>query len=118
MEFPRDLSWDRSCLLYNDIDEQIVSKILKFADDTKIYHIVQSPKDIETLQSDLHTLVAWSNDWQMLFNTDKCKVLHFGFNNPHIDYSMDGVKLQLVKEEKDLGVTVSECLYEVGEAMH
>jgi len=43
----------------------------------------------------------------MLFNTDKCKVLHFGFNNPHIDYSMDGVKLQLVKEEKDLGVTVS-----------
>ena len=54
----------------------------------------------------------------MLFNTDKCKVLHFGFNNPHIDYSMDGVKLQLVKEEKDLGVTVSECLYEVGETMH
>ena len=64
-------------------------------------------KDIETLKSHLHRLVAWSNDWQMLFTTDKCKVLHFGFNNPHIDYSMDGVKLQLVKEEKDLGVTVS-----------
>jgi len=91
----------------NDIDEQIVSKILKFADDTKIYHIVQSPKDIVTLQSDLHRLVEWSKDWQMLFNTDTCKLLHFGFNNPHIDYSMDGVKLQLVKEEKDLGVTVS-----------
>jgi len=30
-----------------------------------------------------------------------------GFNNPHIDYSMDGVKLQLVNEEKDLGVTMS-----------
>jgi len=73
----------------NDIDEQIVSKILKFADDTKIYHIVQSPKDIETLQSDLRRLVEWSKDWQMLFNTDKCKVLNFGFNNPHIDYSMD-----------------------------
>jgi len=91
----------------NDIDEQIVSKILKFADDTKIYHTVQSPNDIEILQPDLHRLVEWSKDWQMLFNTDKCKVLHFGFNNPHIDYSMDGVKLQLVKEEKDLGVTVS-----------
>jgi len=91
----------------NDNDEQIVSKILKFTDDAKIYHIVQSPKDIETLQSDLHRLVEWSKDWQMLSNTDKCKVLHFGFNNPHIDYSMDGVKLQLVKEEKNLGVTVS-----------
>jgi len=33
--------------------------------------------------------------------------IDFGFNNLHIDYSMDGVKLQLVKEEKDLGVTVS-----------
>jgi len=84
----------------NDIDEQIVNKIVKFADDIKIYHIVQSPKDIEILQSDLHRLVEWSKDWQMLFNTDKCKVLHFGFNNPHIDYSMDGVKLELVKEEK------------------
>ena len=46
----------------NDIDEQIVSKILKFADDTKIYHTVQSPKDIKTLQSDLHRLVEWSKD--------------------------------------------------------
>ena len=43
----------------------------------------------------------------MIFNTDKCKVLHFGFNNPHTDYSMDGVKLQFVKGEQDLGVTVS-----------
>ena len=33
----------------NDIDEQIVSKIVKFADDTKIYHIVQSPRDIENI---------------------------------------------------------------------
>ena len=91
MEFPRHLSWDRFCLcIYiNDIDEQIVSKILKFADDTKIYHTVRSPKDIEILQSDFHRLVEWSKDWQMLFNTDKCKVLHVGFNNPHIDYSMD-----------------------------
>ena len=38
----------------------------------------------------------------MLFNTDKCKVLHFDFNNPHIDYTMDGVKLQLVKENQTL----------------
>ena len=62
--------WDHSCLIVyiNDIDEQIVSKILKFADDTKIYHSVQSPKDTETLQSDLHKLVEWSKYWQMLLN--------------------------------------------------
>ena len=43
----------------------------------------------------------------MLFNTDKCKVMHFGFNNPQTEYDMNGVKLQMVIEEKDLGVTVS-----------
>ena len=34
------------------IDEQIASKMLKFAKITKKIIIVQSPKDIETLQSD------------------------------------------------------------------
>jgi len=89
-----------SIIVYiNDIDEQTASKILKFADVQKFIIVYSHPRsDIETFQSDLHKLVEWSKDWQMLFNTDKCKVLHFDFNNPHIDYTMDGVKLQLVKE--------------------
>jgi len=41
---------------------------LKFADDTKIYHVVNSSTAVENLQSDLHNLVVWSNEWQMLFN--------------------------------------------------
>ena len=48
-------------LIYiNDIDEFIVSYILKFADDTgtKIYHVVNSSTGIENLRSDLHNLVA------------------------------------------------------------
>ena len=35
---------------------------LKFADDTKIYHVVNSSTAVENLQSDLHNLVAWSNE--------------------------------------------------------
>ena len=69
----------------NDLDECIANKMLKFADDTKIYHIVNSTKDCEILQTDLHKLVAWSTGWQMLFNTEKCKVMHFGFNNPQTE---------------------------------
>jgi len=38
----------------NDIDELIVSHILKFADDTKIYHVVNSSTAVENLRSDLH----------------------------------------------------------------
>jgi len=43
----------------------------------------------------------------MLFNTDKSKVLHFGYNNPQTEYTVDGVKLQSVKEGNDLRIIVS-----------
>ena len=38
----------------------------------------------------------------MLFNIEKCKVMHSGYNNPKADYVMDGSVLQCVSEEKDL----------------
>jgi len=49
-------------------------------------------------------------EWQMLFNVEKCKVMHFGYNNRKADYLMDGVNLEHVTEEKDLGVIISEDL--------
>jgi len=49
-------------------------------------------------------------DSQMLFNTEKSKVMYFGFNNPQTEYDMNGVKLQTVNEEKDLDVIVSADL--------
>ena len=59
-----------------------------------------SSTGIENLRSDLHNLVAWSNEWQMLFNIEKCKVMHLGYNNPKADYVMDGSVLQSVSEER------------------
>ena len=38
----------------------------------------------------------------MIFNTDKCKVVHFGYNNTAADYSLGDVNIQSVKKEKDL----------------
>jgi len=46
----------------------------------------------------------------MLFNTDKCKIIHIGHSNCHADYSMCGNKLETVDEEKDLGVIASKDL--------
>jgi len=46
----------------------IISKILKFEDDTKIYRTVNSLEAIDSLPADLHNLVSWSVDWQMIFN--------------------------------------------------
>ena len=46
----------------------------------------------------------------MKFNIAKCKVMHFGLRNPRYSYEMNGVELEESKEEKDLGVTVTNRL--------
>jgi ribonuclease P/MRP protein subunit RPP40 len=98
-------------LIYiNDIDNGIASKILKFADDTKLYRQVRTAEDIANLRNDLEKLVGWSKEWLMLFNVEKCKVMHIGFGNGRARYMMDGVQLQEVHEEMDLGVLVQDNL--------
>ena len=66
-------------IFINDIDKGIVSKLLKFADDTKLVGTVSSEVEIEQLRTDLKRLYSWSIDWQMLFNTD------FGYKNTTAD---------------------------------
>ena len=46
----------------------------------------------------------------MIFNTDKCKAVHFGYNNTAADYSLGDVNIQSVKEEKDLGIMIHQTL--------
>ena len=46
----------------------------------------------------------------MGFNKDKCKVMHVGKNNPHLEYTMNDAVLGTVKEEKDLGILISDTL--------
>ena len=82
MEFLRVRYWDHFFLIYiHDIDEYIVSKFEKFADDTKLCRGISNNNDAYILMSDLNQTYQWSLDWQMLFNVDKCRVLHLGYNN-------------------------------------
>jgi ribonuclease P/MRP protein subunit RPP40 len=69
----------KSWIYINDIDNGIASKILKFADDTKLYRQVRTAEDIAKVRNDLETLVGWSKEWLMLFHVEKCKVMHIGF---------------------------------------
>jgi len=43
-------------------------KLLKFADDTKIFSVVNNDKDRNQLQNDLNNLLSWAEEWQMLCN--------------------------------------------------
>ena len=98
-------------LIYiNDIDEGVISKISKFADDTKLCSMVEDKKGSEILQKDLKTLFQWSEDWQMLFNIEKCSVMHTGKQNKDYKYEMGGKILKTIDEEKDLGVITNKSL--------
>ena len=68
-------------ILINDLDDNITSNVLKFADDTKVLRRVSNDGDKQHLQNDLDKLVKWSEKWQMLLNFEKCKCLHAGHRN-------------------------------------
>ena len=80
----------------NDLDDNITSNALKFADDTKVFRKVNTDDDKKKLPNDQDKLVKWSEKWQMLLNFWKCKCLH---RNLNINYKMgDTVLGTTVKE--------------------
>ena len=46
----------------NDLEEGVTGKILKFADDTKLFRKVKEIGDKQNLQDDVDTLVKWSEN--------------------------------------------------------
>ena len=63
-----------------------------------------------TLQENLQKMYDWSIEWQMLFNIQKCKVMHLGSKNMKYDYFMGEERLESISEEKDLGIYITESL--------
>jgi hypothetical protein len=58
----------------------------------------------------INKLHEWAVKWGMSFNKDKCKVMHVGHNNPQYDYFMQGTKLSVIEEEKDVAVIIHNSL--------
>src|SRR6218665_1732656 len=77
-------------IFINDIDDGILSKISKFADDTKLCRAVGDDLEADILREDLKRMFRWSQDWQMLFNLEKCAVMHMGKRNQELSYEMGG----------------------------
>ena len=89
-------------IFINDIDDAVEvtnSILLKFADDTKVGMVVESEEQRQELQATINRLVGWSEEWQMLFNSDKCHILHLGPRNAKYEYTMGGRVLEVVESE-------------------
>ena len=97
-------------IFIDDIEDNVDSKILKFADDTKLIARVGTVQEVERLRDDLRKLFQWAEDWQMMFNVDKCSLLHFGYNNGRVDLELGGKLLVAHESERDLGVIVQSDL--------
>jgi len=92
------------------IDSGINGCILKIADDTKLFNCVGSPGDIACPRNNLLKLRHWSTEWLMLFNVDKCQVMHFRYNNPSFSYYIDNTLLPTCTVEQDLGILIQDNL--------
>ena len=67
-----------------------MSKIFKFVDGTKLIARVGTVQEVKRLRDDLRKLFGWAEDLQMMFNVDKCSVLHFGYNNVKVNLELGG----------------------------
>ena len=72
----------------NDMPDTIKLMLFMYADDMQLTRQVDNEEDAQSLEEDVNKLVEWLEKWQLHFNIQKCKVMHFGAGNSKASYKM------------------------------
>lgn len=84
---------------------------LIFADDLKIYKVIQSLEDCINLQKDIDNIALWASRNKMTLHSGKCEVMQFGRGRKFThNYILNGVTLKISESVKDLGIYFSDNL--------
>jgi len=85
-----------------------------FADDTKLYSVINTAADHDNLQSCLSAIYNWSAHWQLTLSPSKCSVLHVSptqaSNYRFCNYYVNDAVLPSVDCVTDLGVSYDNKL--------
>jgi hypothetical protein len=103
-------------IFINDLPDKIKNECRLYADDSKLIGVIENEEDAVEIQKDIDSMQKWAKTWQMSFNYDKCKVMHFGKKNREQTYTMSlgqGEQPHVIEKslvERDLGLMVSSDL--------
>ena len=75
-------------LIYRNGLPDVVHSFKLFANDAKLYAVVNTARDATVVQNDLGSLDNWSEIWQINFNYDKCTHMHLGKDQEFSMYFM------------------------------
>ncbi|CAG9134857.1 unnamed protein product [Plutella xylostella] len=104
-------------IFINDIESCFLnSEYLLFADDMKVFRVVNDAPDAMLLQDDLHRLDDYCSANKLDLNVDKCFFINFTRKRHHfhISLSLKDKALNQVLHTKDLGVTHdSKLLFDI-----
>jgi len=92
----------------NDLVDVFDSKleVKLFADDVKIYIVLDNIASFTLMQDGLNKLAIWADLWQLTISIPKCSVLHLGTSiSPH-NYNINNNVLPNTNSILDLGVTI------------
>ena len=99
-------------IFINDLPDVVCSDntIALYADDSKMFRVIDCDEDLIYFQEDLDKLHQWSQRNQMDFNTKKCKIMRITRKQVPFTNSvhMNDTVLEEVKEFKDLEI-LTDC---------